>query len=89
MDGYAQIIVDHEAKYNDKKTWHDKDQHYWFESLVEEIGELGEALKGEHIHPPELELTQIGAIAIGFLRHLDRLKGVNVDGNPNNSSNNP
>lgn len=77
-DTYAQYVVDHEARYNARGTWHDRDVNYWFKALVEEVGELGAALNGEHAHPPATELVQIGAIAIGFLRHLDRLKGVEV-----------
>lgn len=73
-DPIAQAVVDHEAKYNAKGQWHEKGVAYWFNSLVEEIGELGQALNGEHEHPPETELVQIGAIAIGFLRQLKRLE---------------
>lgn len=74
-DRYAQEVVDHEAKYNARGQWHDKDIFYWFNALVEEIGELAQSLNGEHEHPPELELKQIGAIAIGMRRQLDRLEG--------------
>lgn len=79
MDHYAQEVVDWEAKYNAKKQWHDEDLGYWYRSLVEEFLELTLSLDGKHEHPPEVELKQIGAIAIGMRRHIDRLNGVLVD----------
>ena len=36
--------------------------------LIEEVGELAEALAGKHEHSPEYELIQIGGIAINWLR---------------------
>lgn len=78
MDKYAQEVVDHEAKYNAKGQWHDKELPYWFQSLAEEIGELGAALNGEHEHTPQVELKQIASIAIGMARQIDRLNGVDV-----------
>jgi len=75
MDKYAQAVVEWEEKYNAIEKWHDRDLHYWFQALAEEFGELGAALNGEHEHPPEMELKQIGAIAIGMMRQIDRLSG--------------
>lgn len=77
-DAYARLIVEHEKLYNAKHQWHDKPLSYWFGAMAEELGELGASLNGEHQHPPELEAKQLGAICIGFLRQLDRLKGVDV-----------
>lgn len=74
-DKYQEAVILHEAKYNDAGKWHDKPLSYWFQALAEEVGELGAALNGEHEHPPELELKQISAIAIGMMRQIDRLKG--------------
>jgi len=48
-------------------TWRDRDDNYWFARLVQEVGELGSALVGDHEHPPELELTQIAAICLNWL----------------------
>lgn len=48
-------------------TWRDKPDSYWFARLVQEIGELGSSLVGDHPHPPEWELEQIAAIALNWL----------------------
>lgn len=40
--------------------------------LVEEVEELAGALVGNHEHPPELELIQIGGIVINWLRQFER-----------------
>lgn len=82
FDPYAQQTVLHEAVYNAKGTWHDKPLSYWFQAMAEEFGELGAALNGEHEHSPETELKQIGAIAIGMQRQIDRLKGIDVSDFP-------
>lgn len=49
--------------------WQDRDDHYWFARLSQEVGELGSSLVGDHKDPPEHELRQIGSIAINWLRH--------------------
>jgi hypothetical protein len=36
--------------------------------LLEEVGELAEALDGAHEHPAEVELVQIAGIALNWLR---------------------
>lgn len=48
-------------------TWRDKDDHYWLAGLAEEVLELTSALEGRHTHSPEVELTQIAAIALNWL----------------------
>ena len=48
--------------------WRDKDQGYWFQRLMQECGELGGALAGDHEGPPEHEIAQIGSIAVNWLR---------------------
>lgn len=58
------------------KTWRDKDDMYWLARLIEEVGELGASLVGDHNDTPEWELTQISAICINWLemrheKHLD------------------
>ena len=38
--------------------------------LLAEIAELAYALEGEHEHSPDIELAQIGGIAINWIRHI-------------------
>lgn len=48
--------------------WRDRDEHYWFARLTQEVGELGSSLVGDHRDPPEWELIQIASIAVNWLR---------------------
>jgi hypothetical protein len=48
------------------KTWRNQDDSYWFARLVEEVGELGGSLVGNHEGPVEWELTQIAAICVNW-----------------------
>ena len=66
----AAIVLEYAEKYREK--WQDRDDAYWLGALVEEVGELGAALNGEHHHTPELELRQISSIAINWLRKRAR-----------------
>lgn len=54
-----------------RKMWEDAPDDYWFDQLVEEVKELGEAIF-ETKHPKEFELLQIRAICGNWLRHLQR-----------------
>ena len=47
-------------------TWRGKDQHYWFARLVQEVGELGSALVGDHHHSPDEELAEIISICLNW-----------------------
>lgn len=49
------------------KTWRNKPESYWLAALLEEFGELGSALNGEHEHEPDYELCQIAAICLNWL----------------------
>jgi len=55
--------------------WQDKDDHYWFERLVEEVGELGASLVGNHPHTLDSELAQIVSISTNWLLKRDREHG--------------
>jgi len=44
-------------------------------TLLAEVSELAYALEGEHEHPPEFELTEIGGIVLNWLRRIYRAKG--------------
>ena len=44
-------------------------------TLLSEISELAYALDGEHEHPPELELVEIGGIVVNWLRRIYQAKG--------------
>ena len=52
-------------KYSEQ--WRDKDDHYWLARLIQEVGELGSSLVGDHEDTPEHELKQIASIAINWL----------------------
>jgi NTP pyrophosphatase (non-canonical NTP hydrolase) len=41
-----------------------------FLTLLSEVGELADALKGKHEHPKEVELIQIAGICINWLRTM-------------------
>lgn len=56
-------------KYADK--WRDQPQAYWFFRLMEEVGELGASLAGDHKDPPELELKEITSICLNWLEILE------------------
>lgn len=45
-------------------------QHSDLRMLVEEVGELAEALAGDHEHEPEDELVQIGGIVLHWLINI-------------------
>lgn len=51
-----------------RNMWRDKPESYWYYRLVEEVGELGSSLAQRHKDPPEVELEQIAAICINWLR---------------------
>jgi hypothetical protein len=47
--------------------WRDRDDMYWLARLMQEVGELGSSLVGDHDDTPEHELVQIASIAINWL----------------------
>lgn len=55
-----------------KGWWADKPESYWFARLVQEVGELGSSLVGDHKDPPELELRQIYSIVTNWIRRRER-----------------
>lgn len=65
MDKLLKQLAD---KHKDK--WKDRDEHYWFARLVEEIGELGASLAQDHEHTPDIELRQIMTISYNWLRNF-------------------
>lgn len=50
-----------------RQTWRDRDEGYWFQQLVGEVGELGLSLANDHEHTPDHELEQIAAICMNWL----------------------
>lgn len=58
-------VWQHTILHNDK--WRDDPDSYWFARLVEEVGELGGSLVGNHDDPPEWELKQIATICMNWL----------------------
>lgn len=65
----------YELKKRHEKTWRGESEPYWFARLVEEIGELGGALVGNHEHTPDYELSQIAAIVLNWLEMRAGNKG--------------
>ena len=62
-----------ETKEEHKTTWRDKPESYWFARLIQECGELGSALVGDHEDPVEWELTQIAAICLNWLEMREEI----------------
>lgn len=62
------VDVSDELELLHRETWQDRDDAYWFQRLVSEVGELGASLAGDHDDPPEWELAQIASIARNWLR---------------------
>lgn len=58
-----------QEKQRSKNVWLDKDHNYWFMRLVQEVGELGSSLAGDHDDLPEHELVQIATIAMNWLEY--------------------
>lgn len=52
---------------DNRERWQDRDDHYWFERLSQEVGELGSSICGNHDDPPDWELAQIASIALNWL----------------------
>jgi len=56
-----------EIRERHRANWRDKSDAYWFMRLVEEVGELGASLAGDHDDTPEHELIQIASICMNWL----------------------
>lgn len=54
-----------------RETWRSEPDSYWFARLVQEVGELGSSLVGDHDDPAEWELMQIAAICLNWLEARD------------------
>lgn len=54
-----------------RETWRDMPESYWLARLMQEVGELGSSLVGDHDDPPEWELMQISAICLNWLEMRD------------------
>jgi len=69
----ADSVIVKADEYADK--WRDRDDAYWLQRLMQEVGELASALAGDHPDSPEHELEQIGSIAINWLRKRAVVEG--------------
>lgn len=58
-------VVDLKEKHCE--TWRDMPESYWLARLMQEVGELGSSLVGDHDDPVEWELMQIAAICLNWL----------------------
>ena len=54
-----------------------QDKYPTLRTLLAEVAELAYALDGEHEHPPEYELVQIGGIVVNWLERIYQAKGEN------------
>jgi hypothetical protein len=73
IDSYDEFIKELQYfswKYHTGKSWYDKNEWQWLGGIIEEVGELSEALDGKHEHPAEFELMQIASCAINMLRWM-------------------
>lgn len=57
------------VKYKDQ--WKDKDDNYWLQRLMEEVGELSGVMAKNHDDTMEHELSQIASISLNWLRKLE------------------
>jgi hypothetical protein len=75
-----QSVVAMQAQY--KNAWRNMSDGYWFARLMQESGELGSSLVGDHEDLPEHELRQIASIAINWLakRHEALVAKATADG---------
>ncbi len=56
------------CRHIEKATWESLPLQFWLARLTGEVGELANAVVGEHEHPWELEALQVAAICINMLR---------------------
>jgi NTP pyrophosphatase (non-canonical NTP hydrolase) len=68
VEEWPRLLTEHYAT-----LWANESPSYWFRRLVAEVGELAEALNGEHEHIWQLEAAQVAAIATNMLRHLGKV----------------
>src|SRR3990172_4776547 len=61
----VQAVIDLKEKHCE--TWRDMPESYWLARLMQEVGELGSSLVGDHYDPVEWELMQISAICLNWL----------------------
>jgi hypothetical protein len=66
IENVTKRVLDH------ANQWIDKDDHYWFERLSQEVGEIGGTIAGDHEGPLELELEQVAGICLNWLRRMER-----------------
>lgn len=53
-----------------QEYWRDKDDSYWLQRLIQEIGECASVLASDHNDALEHELTQIASIALNWLEKI-------------------
>jgi len=63
-------VVEYAEKYRGK--WLDKDDNYWLQRLMQEVGEAASVMAGDHADSLEHEIRQIGSISINWLRAIRR-----------------
>jgi hypothetical protein len=62
-------VIELKEQHSDK--WRDAPESYWLARLMQEVGELGSSLVGDHDDPVEWELMQISAICLNWLEMRD------------------
>jgi hypothetical protein len=68
-------VVEHvaAAAHEHSWRWRERDEGYWLQRLMQEVGELASVLAGDHTDTVEHELTQVASIAVNWLRR--RMEG--------------
>ena len=62
------LVIRHQAAH--AHLWRDRDDNYWLQRLMTEVGEASGVLALDHDDTLEHELTQIASIAISWLQLL-------------------
>jgi len=63
-------VIDNANKFLHKMRDNPRPDERKFLTLLGEIGELADSIKGKHHHPKEVELIQIAGICINWLRTM-------------------
>ena len=69
MDDQLKELLELKERYKDQ--WRDKPQSYWLARLMQEVGELGSSLVGDHDDSVEHELKQIITIGMNWLEMIN------------------
>lgn len=66
LDREREALIEYADRY--RSHWLDRDEAYWLQRMMQEVGELASVMAGDHDDTVEHELQQIGSIALNWLR---------------------